>query len=61
MEIECIYSCFIGVQMRPDLRRILALKWDVFGHFYLRERIHDPVSVKRIAFKDKIRVCRISL
>ena len=47
--------------MRPDLRRILALKFDVFGHFYLRKRIHDPVSVTRIAFKDKIMVCRISL
>ena len=26
----------------------------VFGRFYLRERILDPVSVTRIAFKDKI-------
>ena len=38
-----------------------VVKFDVFGHFYLRERIYDPVSVTRIAFKDKIMVCRISL
>ena len=33
---------------------ILALTFDVFGRFNLRERIHDPVSVTRIAFEDKI-------
>ena len=37
-----IYSCFIDVLY--DLRRILALTFDVFGRFYLREMIHDPVS-----------------
>ena len=48
-----IYSCFIDVLY--DLRRIWALTfYDVFGRFYLRERILDPVSVTRIAFKDKI-------
>ena len=47
-----IYSCFIDVLY--DLRRILALTFDVFGSFYLREMIHDPVSITRIAFKDKI-------
>ena len=47
-----IYSCFIDVLY--DLRRVLALTVDVFGRFYLRERIHDPVSVTRIAFEDKI-------
>ena len=47
-----IYSCFIDVLY--DLRRIWALTIDVVGRFYLRERIHDPVSVTRIAFKDKI-------
>ena len=26
-----------------DLRRILALTFVVFGSFYLREMIHDPV------------------
>ena len=36
------------------LRRILALTFDVFGRFYLREKIHDPASVTRIAFEDKI-------
>ena len=33
--------------------------FDVFGRFYLRERILDPVSVTRIAFKDKIMGFRI--
>ena len=47
-----VYSCFIDVFY--DLRRVLALTFDVFGRFYLRERIHDPVSVTRIAFEDKI-------
>ena len=32
-----IYSCFIDVLY--DLRRILALTFDVFGRFYLRERV----------------------
>ena len=49
-----VYSCFIDVLY--DLRRILALTFDVFGRFYLRERIHDPVSVTRIAFEDKISI-----
>ena len=35
---------------------MLALTFDVFGRFYLRERIHDPVSVTRIAFEDKISI-----
>ena len=43
-----IYSCFIDVLY--DLRRIWALKFDVFGRFFLRERIHHPVSVTRIPF-----------
>ena len=47
-----IYSCFIDVLY--DFRRILVLTFDVFGRFYLREMIHDPASVTRIAFKDKI-------
>ena len=49
-----VYSCFIDVLY--DLRRVLALRFDVFGRFYLRERIHDPVSVTRIAFEDKISI-----
>ena len=52
-----IYSCFIDVLY--DLRRIWALTFDVAGRFFLRERIHDPVSVTRIAFKDKIMGFRI--
>ena len=52
-----VYSCVIDVLY--DLRRILALTFDVFGRFYLRERIHDPVSVTRIAFEDKIMGFRI--
>ena len=52
-----VYSCFIDVLY--DLRRVLALTFDVFGRFYLRERIHDPVSVTRIAFEDKIMGFRI--
>ena len=52
-----IYSCFIDVLY--DLRRILALTFDVFGSFYLCEMIHDPVSIMRIAFKDKIMCFRI--
>ena len=52
-----IYSCFIDVLY--DLGRILALTFDVFGRFYLRELIHDPVSITRIAFKDKIMGFRI--
>ena len=47
-----VYSCVIDVLY--DLRRTLVLTFDVFGSFYLRERIHDPVSVTRIAFEDKI-------
>ena len=47
-----IYSCFINVLY--DLRRILALTFDVFGCFYLCKMIHDPVSIARIAFKDQI-------
>ena len=46
-----IYSCFIDVLY--DLRRILALTFDVFGSFYLREMMHDPVGITRIAFNDK--------
>ena len=38
-----IYSCFIDVLY--DLRQILVLTFDVFGSFYLREMIHDPVSI----------------
>ena len=34
-------------------------RWHVFGSFYLREMIHDPVSITRIAFKDKIMGFRI--
>ena len=52
-----IYNCFIDVLY--DLRRILALTFDVFGSFYLREMIHDPLSITRIAFKDKIMAFRI--
>ena len=52
-----VYSCVIDVL--DDLRRILALTFDVFGRFYLRERIHDPVSVTRIAFVDRIMGFRI--
>ena len=47
-----VYSCFIDVLY--DLRWILELTFNVFGRFYLRARIHDPVSVTRIAFEDKI-------
>ena len=47
-----IYSCFVDVLY--DLRRILALPFDVFGSIYLREMIHDPVSITRIAFTDEI-------
>ena len=32
-----VYSCVIDVLY--DLRRILALTFDVFGRFYLRERV----------------------
>ena len=52
-----VYSCVIDVLY--ELRRILALTFDVFGRFYLREMIHDQVSVTRIAFKDKIMGFRI--
>ena len=48
-----IYSCFTDILY--DLRRILALTLHVFGRFYLREMIHDPVSITRMAFKDKIK------
>ena len=47
-----IYSCFIDVLY--NLRRILALTFDVFGRFYLCEMIHDPVSITQIVFKDRI-------
>ena len=52
-----IYSCFIDVLCH--LRWILTLTFDVFGCFYLREMIHDPVGITRIAFKDKIMGFRI--
>ena len=32
-----VYSCLIDVLY--DLRRMLALTFDVFGRFYLRERV----------------------
>ena len=51
-----VYSCVIDVLY--DLRRILALTFDVFGRFYLREN-PNPVSVTRIAFEDKIMGFRI--
>ena len=38
-----VYSCVIDVLY--DLRRILALTFDVFGRFYLREMIHGPVEL----------------
>ena len=53
-----VYSCVIDVSY--DLRRILALTFDVFGRFYMRERIHDPVSVTQIAFEDKTMGFRIN-
>ena len=53
----CIFSCFIDVLY--DLRPILALTFDVFGCFFLHERICDSVSVMPIAFKDKIMGFRI--
>ena len=53
-----IFSCFIDVLY--DLGPILALTFDVFDRFFLRERIHDSVSVTRIAFKDKIMGFRIN-
>ena len=56
-KFKCLGSCDIDVLY--DLRRILALTVDVFGRFHLRERIHDPVSVTRIAFEDKIMAFRI--
>ena len=43
----------MGKKKDTDLRRILTLKFHVFGCFYLRERIHNPVTVTRIAFKEK--------
>ena len=48
-----VYSCFIDVLY--DLRRVLALTFDVFGRFYLRERIHDPVKIMgfRLEFFEK--------
>ena len=52
-----IFSCFIDLLY--DLRPILALTFDVFGCFFLYERICDSVSVTRIAFKDKIMGFRI--
>ena len=52
-----IFSCFIDVLY--DLRPILALTFDVFGCFFLHERIRDSVSVMQIAFKDKIMGFRI--
>ena len=52
-----IFSCFIDVLY--DLRPILAFTFDVFGCFFLHERIRDSVSVTRIAFKDKIMGFRI--
>ena len=53
-----VYSCVIDVLY--DLRRILALTFDVSGRFHMRERIHDPVSVTRIAFEDKTTGFRIN-
>ena len=52
-----VYSCVIDVSY--DLRRILALTFDVFRPLLQGERIHDPVSVTRIAFVDKIMGFRI--
>ena len=52
-----IFSCFIDLLY--DLRPILALTFDVFGCFFLHERIRDSVSVTQIPFKDKIMGFRI--
>ena len=57
-KFKCLGGCVIDVLY--DLRRILALTVAVFGRFYLRERLHDPVSVTRIAFEDKIMAFRIT-
>ena len=43
-----LYSCFIDVLYH--LRRILALTFDTFGRFYLREMIHDTVGINANCF-----------
>ena len=47
-----IYSCFIDVLY--DLRRILALTFDVFGSFYLREMIHDQLVLRELLLRIKL-------
>ena len=54
-----IHRCFVDVSC--DLRKILALTFDVFDRFCLRGMIHDPVSITRIAFKDKTMGFRINI
>ena len=45
------------LQNTPELRWILCQFCHVLNpQFFLRERIHDPVSVTRIAFNSKLKI-----
>ena len=47
-----IYSCFIDVLY--DLRRILALSFDEFGRFYLRERSSIQLVLRELLLRIKL-------
>ena len=49
--MDVLYILTIGVKEKP--RNVSSVEFcHVLSRFNLRERIHDPASVTRIAFKD---------
>ena len=47
-----VYSCVIDVL--HDLRRILALTFDVFGRFYLREKSTTQLVLRELLLRIKL-------
>ena len=49
--MDVLYILTIGVEEKPQ--NVSSVEFcHVLSRFILRERIHDPASVTRIAFKD---------
>ena len=47
-----VYSCVVDVLY--DLRRILALTFDVFGRFYLREKSTTQLVLRELLLRIKL-------